>query len=67
MYILALDTALTACSVALLDAESDTIVAGDSVFMDRGHAEALVPMVEQVMQTARIPHLRVGRREEAAE
>ncbi len=54
MYILALDTALTACSVALLDAESDTIVAGDSVFMDRGHAEALVPMVEQVMQTARI-------------
>ncbi|MEW6257902.1 MAG: tRNA (adenosine(37)-N6)-threonylcarbamoyltransferase complex dimerization subunit type 1 TsaB [Pseudomonadota bacterium] len=52
MHILALDTALTACSVALLDVEADSIVAGDSLFMERGHAEALIPMVEQVMTTA---------------
>ena len=50
MLILAIDTALTACSVAVLDAESESIVAGDSVHMDRGHAEALIPLVEQVMR-----------------
>lgn len=54
MYILALDTALTACSVAVLDLETDGVVGGDSLFMERGHAEALVPMVEQVMRTARL-------------
>lgn len=52
MYVLAIDTALTACSVAVLNGESDTIVAGDSVYMERGHAEALVPIVEQVMRDA---------------
>ncbi|WP_127091396.1 tRNA (adenosine(37)-N6)-threonylcarbamoyltransferase complex dimerization subunit type 1 TsaB [Aquabacter cavernae] len=54
MYILALDTALTACSVAVLNLETDSVVAGDSVFMERGHAEALVPMVEQVLRDARL-------------
>ncbi|MGU3495228.1 tRNA (adenosine(37)-N6)-threonylcarbamoyltransferase complex dimerization subunit type 1 TsaB [Xanthobacteraceae bacterium A53D] len=52
MYVLAIDTALAACSVAVLDAEADTIVAGDSLLMERGHAEALVPIVEQVMRDA---------------
>ncbi len=52
MYVLAIDTALTACSVAVLDAEADAIIAGDSLLMDRGHAEALVPLVEQVMRDA---------------
>lgn len=54
MFILAIDTALTACSVAILDADADAVVAGDSLFMDRGHAEALVPMVEQVLSDARM-------------
>jgi len=52
MFILAIDTALAACSVAVLDAESDSIVAGDSLLMERGHAEALIPLVEQVMRDA---------------
>ncbi|WP_029006105.1 tRNA (adenosine(37)-N6)-threonylcarbamoyltransferase complex dimerization subunit type 1 TsaB [Azorhizobium doebereinerae] len=52
MYVLAIDTALAACSVAVLDAEADEIIAGDSLLMDRGHAEALVPIVEQVMRDA---------------
>lgn len=54
MFILALDTALTACSAAVLDLDADSVVAGDSIFMERGHAEALIPLVEQVMRDARL-------------
>ena len=49
MLILALDTALEACSVALHDIASDRTLARASQAMARGHAEALVPMVDQVM------------------
>ncbi|GGF79846.1 tRNA (adenosine(37)-N6)-threonylcarbamoyltransferase complex dimerization subunit type 1 TsaB [Azorhizobium oxalatiphilum] len=52
MYVLAIDTALAACSVAVLDVEADAIIAGDSLLMERGHAEALIPIVEQVMRDA---------------
>ncbi|TCT06255.1 tRNA (adenosine(37)-N6)-threonylcarbamoyltransferase complex dimerization subunit type 1 TsaB [Aquabacter spiritensis] len=61
MFILALDTALTACSVAVMDLEADRVVAGDSLFMERGHAEALLPMVEQVMRDARITFAELDR------
>lgn len=49
MLILAIDTALAACSVALYDATRDEARAVRSEVMERGHAEALVPMVERVM------------------
>ncbi|HEY2070980.1 MAG TPA: tRNA (adenosine(37)-N6)-threonylcarbamoyltransferase complex dimerization subunit type 1 TsaB [Rhizomicrobium sp.] len=52
MKILAVDTALGACSAVLLD--SGRIAAHRFVFMDRGHAEALAPMVEGVMREAGI-------------
>jgi tRNA threonylcarbamoyladenosine biosynthesis protein TsaB len=48
MKILAVDTALGACSAVVLD--GDRIAAHRFVPMDRGHAEALAPMVESVMQ-----------------
>jgi tRNA threonylcarbamoyladenosine biosynthesis protein TsaB len=51
MKILALDTALGACSVALL--EDGKILAHIFEPMDRGHAERLAPMVEQAMTSAR--------------
>ena len=47
MRILAVDTALGACSAALL--EDEHILASEHVAMERGHAEALAPMVERVM------------------
>lgn len=47
MKILAIDTACSACSVAL--AVDGTVVASDSAAMARGHAEALMPMVQSVM------------------
>jgi tRNA threonylcarbamoyladenosine biosynthesis protein TsaB len=50
--ILAVDTALGACSAAVLD--DDAVLARRFVTMERGHAEALVPMVEEVMAEAQI-------------
>ena len=47
MRILAVDTALGACSAALLDGER--VLAHRFVEMDRGHAEALAPMVADAM------------------
>jgi tRNA threonylcarbamoyladenosine biosynthesis protein TsaB len=49
--LLAVDTALGACSIAMLDGAR--IAAHRIEFMDRGHAEALAPMVDDVMQTAK--------------
>jgi len=51
MYVLALDTALAACSAAVLDTRHG-ILASASVAMRRGHAEALLPAVHQVMDDA---------------
>ena len=47
MKILAVDTALGACSVAVLD--GDKALAHRFELMERGHAEALAPMVEEAM------------------
>jgi len=53
MRVLAIDTALGACSVAVLDtARSGAIAARESVPMARGHAEALMPLVERAMKEA---------------
>ena len=48
MKILAVDTALGACSAAVLD--DSKLLAYRFVAMARGHAEALAPMVEDVMR-----------------
>jgi len=57
--ILSIDTALGACSAAVLD--GDTILAHRLTVMERGHAEALAPMVEEVMTEANIPFARLDR------
>ena len=51
MNILALDTSMGACSAALLsvDAAARTLALREAL-MARGHAEALMPMVAEVMQ-----------------
>ena len=48
MRILAVDTALGACSVALL--QDDQVLAHIFEPMDRGHAERLAPMVQEAMR-----------------
>ena len=52
MKILAVDTALGACSAALLD--DAHVLARRFEPMDRGHAERLAPMVEEVMREANV-------------
>jgi tRNA threonylcarbamoyladenosine biosynthesis protein TsaB len=49
MYILAIDTALGACSVCILENGAGEPVASESILMARGHAEALLPMVDRVI------------------
>ncbi|WFU72538.1 tRNA (adenosine(37)-N6)-threonylcarbamoyltransferase complex dimerization subunit type 1 TsaB [Bradyrhizobium sp. CB2312] len=52
MLILAIDTALDACSAAVLDTETAELRAQESLPMKRGHAEALMPLIARVMQSA---------------
>lgn len=52
MRLLAIDTALAACSAAVFDTVHGGIVASESVTMTRGHAEALMPLVARVMRAS---------------
>lgn len=52
MRLLAVDTALGACSVAVLD--GDAVLAHQFAEMTRGHAEALAPMVDETMRRSGI-------------
>jgi tRNA threonylcarbamoyladenosine biosynthesis protein TsaB len=47
--LLAIDTALGLCSACVFDTETDTALASASVEMSRGHAEALMPLIERVI------------------
>ena len=50
MRVLAIDTALEACSAAVLDTEQPAAAAHESLPMQRGHAEALMPLIARVME-----------------
>jgi len=50
--VLAIDTALEACSAAVLDTGRSGRVTGRSLPMMRGHAEALMPLIAAVMSGA---------------
>jgi tRNA threonylcarbamoyladenosine biosynthesis protein TsaB len=52
MRVLAIDTALAACSGAVLDTAYGGIVASESLPMMRGHAEALMPLLRRIMDAA---------------
>jgi tRNA threonylcarbamoyl adenosine modification protein YeaZ len=52
MKLLALDTCLGSCSAALFD--GTRVVAARRALMERGHAEAIAPMVQEVMTEAGI-------------
>jgi tRNA threonylcarbamoyl adenosine modification protein YeaZ/ribosomal-protein-alanine acetyltransferase len=48
MIHLGLDTTLGACSAALYDSASSRLLASEMIGMERGHAEAIGPMIERV-------------------
>ena len=50
MLILAIDTALDACSAGVLDTAQNRLIAQESLAMKRGHAEALMPLIARVMK-----------------
>lgn len=52
MLILAIDTALNACAAAVLDTDSGQLIAQESLAMQRGHAEALMPLIGRVMEAS---------------
>jgi tRNA threonylcarbamoyladenosine biosynthesis protein TsaB len=54
MRVLAIDTALEACSVAVLDTEDADLRMHESLQMQRGHAEALMPLIARVLDRARL-------------
>jgi len=54
MLILAIDTALDACAAAVLDTESGSLIARESLPMKRGHAEALMPLIARVMDHSNV-------------
>lgn len=61
MRVLAIDTALAACSAAMLDLDRGGILAHASRAMDRGHAEALMPMLAEVMSEAKLEFAEIDR------
>lgn len=52
--LLAFDTSMAACSAAVFDAASGRVRAHRFVRMERGHADALAPMIKEVMDEAGI-------------
>src|SRR5689334_10523496 len=50
MRVLAIDTALDACSAAVLDTDQPDTRVHESLQMERGHAEALMPLVARVLK-----------------
>ena len=54
MLILAIDTALDACSAALFDSEANRVVAVETKVIGKGHAERLMAMISAVMTKASV-------------
>ena len=51
MRILAIDTALEACAACVLDEAHESLLSAEAIPMERGHAEALVPLIDRVVGT----------------
>ena len=49
MRVLAIDTALGQCAAAIVDSAAAEPVAAEAIAMERGHAEALLPLLDRVM------------------
>ena len=49
MRVLAIDTALGQCAACILDTEEAVPVAAESIAMERGHAESLLPLLDRLV------------------
>jgi tRNA threonylcarbamoyladenosine biosynthesis protein TsaB len=60
MTVLAIDTAHAAVAVCLMDAKGH-VLARDSQQMSRGHAEALLPAIQRLLDSAAVPFSQLSR------
>lgn len=58
--ILAFDTAMGACSAALLKEETQSVLACKHEPMQRGQAERLVPLIDEIMNEANVSYQDIG-------
>lgn len=49
MRVLAIDTALSACAACVLESGETKALASEAMPLERGHAEALIPLISRVM------------------
>jgi tRNA threonylcarbamoyladenosine biosynthesis protein TsaB len=61
MILLAIDTALASCSACVYDSTKNKVLAEERELMERGHAEALPPMVARVMATSGVGYADLNR------
>jgi tRNA threonylcarbamoyladenosine biosynthesis protein TsaB len=61
LRVLGIDTALEACSAAILDTERTNGMVSRSLPMMRGHAEALMPLIAAVMSAADVEFAEIDR------
>lgn len=61
MLILAIDTSMAACSAAVHDTAPRSVLAAHYTPMDKGQAEAIAPMVKDVMAQAGLAFAALGR------
>ena len=61
MILLAIDTALASCSACVYNSSQNKILAEECELMERGHAEALAPMVARVMVAAGVSYDQLNR------
>lgn len=54
MLVLALDTTLASCSAAVFASAESRVLAAERHAMDKGHAEAIAPMVQRVLSASGI-------------
>src|SRR5437762_9722422 len=61
MIILAFDTAMAGCSAAGYDADAKRVLAERFLAMSKGHADAIAPLIRDIMEEAGIGFAELGR------
>jgi tRNA threonylcarbamoyladenosine biosynthesis protein TsaB len=61
MRVLAIDTALEGCAAAVLDTGRGGIVASETLTMNRGHAEAVMPLIARIMDRSALEFAELDR------
>jgi tRNA threonylcarbamoyladenosine biosynthesis protein TsaB len=61
MIVLAFDTAMAGCSAALYDAVEERVLASRFFAMSKGHADAIAPLIREMMEEAGIGFGALGR------